>query len=143
MLQIYMCRVILLFKFILILSLFSNNSFAESKNGTGELKLSRGMVNYFQAKILTRWERGYEKFLRAVLKGWKPYAVAVGTITLLFGTVGAFKFSMDSKRTKTEFFPDNTPNQIIVYIEHPQGTDIAKTNKIIAFVSDEDQYRSH
>ena len=47
MLQIYMCRVILLFKFILILSLFSNNSFAESKNGTGELKLSRGMVNYF------------------------------------------------------------------------------------------------
>ena len=90
----------------------------------------RGMVNYFQAKILTRWEQGYEKFLRAALKGWKPYAVAAGTIILLFGTVGAFKFSMDSKRTKTEFFPDNTPNQIIVYIEYPQGTDIAKTNKI-------------
>ena len=27
-----------------------------------------------------------------------------------------------------EFFPDNKPNQIIVYIEYPQGTDIEKTN---------------
>ena len=37
---------------------------------------------------------------------------------------------MKSKRTKFEFFPDNTPNQIIVYIEYPQGTDIKKTNQI-------------
>ena len=29
-----------------------------------------------------------------------------------------------------EFFPDNTPNQIIVYIEYPEGTDIKKTNAI-------------
>jgi len=35
-----------------------------------------------------------------------------------------------SQRTKVEFFPDNTPNQIIVYIEYPQGTDIEKTNQI-------------
>ncbi|MBT5921743.1 MAG: efflux RND transporter permease subunit, partial [Flavobacteriaceae bacterium] len=27
-------------------------------------------------------------------------------------------------------FPNNTPNQIIVYIEYPQGTDIEKTNTI-------------
>ena len=32
--------------------------------------------------------------------------------------------------TKVEFFPDNTPNQIIVYIEYPEGTDIKKTNAI-------------
>jgi len=35
-----------------------------------------------------------------------------------------------TQRTKVEFFPDNTPNQIIVYIEYPQGTDIEKTNLI-------------
>jgi multidrug efflux pump subunit AcrB len=32
--------------------------------------------------------------------------------------------------TKIEFFPDNTPNQIIVYLEYPQGTSIEKTNAI-------------
>jgi hypothetical protein len=30
---------------------------------------------------------------------------------------------------KVLFFPDNIPNQVITYIEYPQGTDIAKTNK--------------
>src|SRR5690606_6860840 len=32
--------------------------------------------------------------------------------------------------TKVEFFPENKPNQVIVYIEYPQGTDIEKTNAI-------------
>jgi multidrug efflux pump subunit AcrB len=32
------------------------------------------------------------------------------------------------------FFPDNIPNQVITYIEYPQGTDIAKTNKATLFV---------
>jgi multidrug efflux pump subunit AcrB len=53
-----------------------------------------------------------------------------------------------SQRTKVEFFPDNTPNQIIVYIEYPEGTDIEKTNqitseieeKVYAFLNDE-RYR--
>jgi multidrug efflux pump subunit AcrB len=31
---------------------------------------------------------------------------------------------------KVEFFPDNQPTQIIVYIEYPQGTDIAKTDQM-------------
>jgi multidrug efflux pump len=90
----------------------------------------RRMVNYFQTKILTRWERFYEKFLRAALKGKRPYVIAAGTVLLLFVTIAATVVSMMTKRTKVEFFPDNTPNQIIVYIEYPQGTDIAKTNKI-------------
>ena len=42
----------------------------------------------------------------------------------------AFGASLGSGRTKVEFFPDNKPNQIIVYIEYPQGTDIDKTNAI-------------
>jgi len=41
-----------------------------------------------------------------------------------------FGVSLGSGRTKVEFFPDNTPNEIYVYIEYPQGTAIEKTNEI-------------
>ncbi len=90
----------------------------------------RKAANYFQTKILTRLERIYEKTLRAALKGWRPYLITIGTFVLLFAAFGGFGYSVDTQRTKIEFFPDNKPNQIIVYIEYPQGTDIEKTNTI-------------
>jgi len=90
----------------------------------------RKMVNYFQTRILTSWERGYEKLLRKALKGWRPQIIIGSTILLLFIAFMAFGGSVASQRTKIEFFPDNTPNQIIVYIEYPEGTDIEKTNII-------------
>ena len=42
----------------------------------------------------------------------------------------AFGWSLGSGRTKVEFFPDNVPNEIFVYLEYPQGTAIEKTNSI-------------
>jgi len=84
----------------------------------------------FQEKVLPIWENAYEKTLRAALKGWRPYIITITTIILLFIAFGGFGASIASKRTKIEFFPDNTPNQIIVYIEYPQGTAIEKTNSI-------------
>jgi multidrug efflux pump subunit AcrB len=90
----------------------------------------RSWANGFQRNILPRWERFYEKLLRSALKGWKPQLITIGTIILLFIAFGGFGASISSQRTKVNFFPDNTPNQIIVYIEYPQGTDIAKTNAI-------------
>jgi len=90
----------------------------------------RKMANYFQTNILTKWETIYEKSLRFSLRGWNPYIVTVGTVILLFAAFAGFGGSVSSQRTKIEFFPDNTPNQIIVYIEYPQGTDIEKTNAI-------------
>jgi multidrug efflux pump len=90
----------------------------------------RRAVNFFQTRVLTSWERGYEKLLRGALKGWRPYVVSFGTVVLLFVAFGGFGGSVASKRTEIQFFPDNTPNQIIVYIEYPQGTDIEKTNAI-------------
>jgi multidrug efflux pump len=90
----------------------------------------RKMANYFQSKILTRMESTYERILRTSLKGWRPYAISAGTFLLLFIAFGGFGASIGSQRTKVEFFPDNDPNQIIVYIEYPQGTDIEKTNAI-------------
>jgi len=88
------------------------------------------MANHFQAKILTRWERFYEKVLRGALKGKRPYAIVIGTFVLLFLAFMGFGASVASQRTKIEFFPDNKPNQIIVYIEYPEGTAIEKTNAI-------------
>jgi len=79
----------------------------------------RKMANHFQTKILTRWERFYEKVLRGALKGRRPYAIVIGTFALLFLAFMGFGASVSSQRTKIEFFPDNKPNQIIVYIEYP------------------------
>ncbi|PIA79203.1 copper transporter [Gaetbulibacter sp. 4G1] len=90
----------------------------------------RGWANGFQNNILPRWERFYEKTLRAALSGRKPALITTGTIILLFIAFMGFGASVSSQRTKVEFFPDNTPNQIIVYVEYPEGTDIKKTNAI-------------
>ncbi|GAB5564748.1 MAG: efflux RND transporter permease subunit [Winogradskyella sp.] len=90
----------------------------------------RSWANGFQNKILPRWERFYEKTLRAALRGWRPIVISVVTFVLLFVAFGGFGASVGSQRTKVEFFPDNTPNQIVVYIEYPEGTDIKKTNAI-------------
>ncbi|MDT0555316.1 efflux RND transporter permease subunit [Patiriisocius hiemis] len=90
----------------------------------------RPLANGFQNKVLPRWERFYEAVLRKALSGRKPVFIALGTFALLIVAFIGFGASVGSQRTKVEFFPDNTPNQIIVYIEYPEGTDIKKTNAI-------------
>jgi multidrug efflux pump subunit AcrB len=91
----------------------------------------KGLTTKFQNAILTRWENGYEKSLRYFLNGRKPYAVVVGMFFMFFTILFIFfGWSVKEQRTKVEFFPDNKPNQVITYIEYPQGTDIEKTNAI-------------
>ncbi|MEX0360705.1 MAG: efflux RND transporter permease subunit, partial [Allomuricauda sp.] len=92
----------------------------------------RGWANGFQNTILPKWEKFYERTLRRALTGRKPIYIAIGTFVLLLIAFMGFGASVGSQRTKVEFFPDNTPNQIIVYIEYPEGTDIKKTNDITA-----------
>ncbi len=96
----------------------------------------RSWANGFQNKVLPRWERFYEKVLRSALKGRKPIFITVATLILLFFAFGGFGASVGSQRTKVEFFPDNTPNQIMVYIEYPEGTDIEKTNSITSEIEE-------
>ena len=90
----------------------------------------RPAANFFQRNTLVWLENVYEKTLKGALRGWVPIAITLGTVLLLFAAFGGFGASVASQRTKIEFFPDNTPNQIIVYIEYPQGTDIYETNTI-------------
>ena len=92
--------------------------------------LLRKMARYFQRNVLSKLESFYERMLKKALTGWVPYAITAGTIVLLLVAFGGFGASVGTQRTKVEFFPDNTPNQIIVYIEYPEGTDIEKTNRI-------------
>lgn len=84
----------------------------------------------FQKNYLSRFENWYENRLRSALKGRNVYVYFGFTVLLLIAAFIAFGISLGSGRTKVEFFPDNTPNEIYVYIEYPQGTAIEKTNEI-------------
>jgi len=90
----------------------------------------RGWANSFQNNVLPRLESWYERQLKRAMTGWSPYLLTVGTFILLIIAFSTFGMSLKSQRTKVEFFPDNKPNQIVVYIEYPEGTDIKKTNEI-------------
>ncbi len=89
----------------------------------------RKLANSFQ-KTLVTLENWYGRQLKRALSGWTPYVLVTGTFILLIVAFMAFGWSVGEQRTKVEFFPDNKPNQIIVYIEYPEGTDIEKTNQI-------------
>lgn len=84
-----------------------------------------GAQDYFQRITLVWLENKYRSFLQFALGGRKPWAFFLGTFGLLilsFVAVGIAK-------PNVLFFPENQPNQIMVYIEFPEGTDIKKTNE--------------
>ena len=78
----------------------------------------------FQNIILVSLENKYRKFLTFALKGFRPVLFLVGTFFLLFTSFAL----MGIFPPQVEFFPNNDPAQIIIYVEYPEGTDIEKTN---------------
>ncbi|MBZ9728168.1 efflux RND transporter permease subunit [Salegentibacter sp. JZCK2] len=87
--------------------------------------LSRA-VEYFQYTALKKMENAYEKTLKFALRGKKAYFTFFGTLLLLFLSFVLIALV----QPKVLFFPENEPNQVITYIEYPQGTDINKTNEL-------------
>lgn len=80
---------------------------------------------YFQNKIIPVLERVYRRFLTFALSGKRPIIFIFGTFLLLIGSivlVGAFQ-------PKVEFFPQNQPKYVNIFLTHPIGTDIKKTNE--------------
>ena len=90
----------------------------------------KGLANSFQNKIMPRFENWYERRIEHALRGANVYWYFGLTVLLLLLTFMLFGMSIGSGRTKIEFFPENSPNEVYVYIEYPEGTSIAKTNKI-------------
>ena len=79
---------------------------------------------YFRTVSLVSLEKRYTKILRFTLSGKTPFLLLTGTIGLLFSSFIIFKLASP----KVEFFPENQPQQIFIYIEYPEGTSIGKTN---------------
>ena len=84
----------------------------------------------FQHSFFPRLEEKYKRFLSKILVGRNAWLALVGIIGMLFLSVGL----LNVFPRKVLFFPENIPNQVITYIEYPQGTDIEKTNKATYFV---------
>lgn len=81
---------------------------------------------WFQNTLLPALENGYERLLRFSLRGAKPWLFFYGMIGLLFASLvllGVFP-------PKVEFFPQNEPQYVNVYIDMPIGTDIEETNRV-------------
>ena len=79
---------------------------------------------HFQNVILAKMENAYQQFLKFALRGKNAYYFFFGTVGLLFLSF----IIVGIAQPKVDFFPDNQPNQILVYIEFSEGTDITKTN---------------
>jgi len=90
----------------------------------------KGWANSFQNNVMPKFEDWYERRIDHALRGRNVYWYFGLTVLLLVVTFMLFGMSIDSGRTKIEFFPENSPNEVYVYIEYPEGTSIEKTNKI-------------
>ena len=87
----------------------------------------------FQNTLLVKLESRYNEFLSFALAGFRPYLFLLGTISLFFVSI----LLMAIFPPKVEFFPDNEPQQILVYLEYPEGTDIKKTNETSMLIESE------
>jgi multidrug efflux pump len=87
----------------------------------------------FQHSFFPRMEEKYKVFLAKILtqrNSWIALVTIIGMLFFSFILLGIFP-------RKVLFFPDNIPNQVIAYIEYPQGTTIEKTNKATLFVENQ------
>ncbi len=82
---------------------------------------------WFQNVFLVKLENIYNRTLTFALKGKNPLWFFLGTIALLFFTIG-FYFARD---VDVNFFPINQPNYINIEAELPLGSDIKKTNNFM------------
>ncbi|MDP4210638.1 MAG: efflux RND transporter permease subunit [Bacteroidota bacterium] len=85
---------------------------------------------HFQHNIIPKTLDRYEKLLRWLLEGRRPYVLLVSLIVMLFATV----MLLGVTKPKVVFFPDNDPNTINTMIKLPVGTDVKVTDSITRVV---------
>tara|TARA_B100001115_G_C15847890_1_gene428372 strand:+ start:4925 stop:8341 length:3417 start_codon:yes stop_codon:yes gene_type:complete len=88
---------------------------------------------WFQLVLLPRVENFYARTLAYSLRKWRPAAIIIGTIFLMFFSI-SFYFGSNPKLVD---FPENDPNYINVFVELPLGTDVLATDSIAQRVESE------
>ena len=84
------------------------------------------VLTYFQKHVIPAIMSGYDRILRWSLRGNNPKKLLWGTVILLFLSfviTGMFG-------PKVVFFPENDPNNILIYAKLPVGTDVNYTDSI-------------
>jgi len=81
----------------------------------------------FQNRFLPKLERAYDRFIKIILQGARPYLIFVGTFGLLAFSI----FLLNVKPPPIEFFPSPDPNFVNVFVDLPIGKDIEATNDIL------------
>jgi multidrug efflux pump len=107
-------------------------------NITGNLLITTGVLvtvftyllnpiaTWFQLVLLPRVEAFYSRILAYCLRAWRPLAIILGTVVLMFGSI-SFYFSSNPT---VVFFPVNEPNFFNVFVEVPLGTDVLATDSV-------------
>lgn len=88
-------------------------------------KLVTPAIVAFQTKFLPWLENGYEKLLTYSLFKRRPVWLFLSMFGLLFLSLAFVAIFTP----KVLFFPENQPNYVNVFIQHPIGTDIRVTNQ--------------
>ncbi|QOI97793.1 MAG: efflux RND transporter permease subunit [Flammeovirgaceae bacterium] len=91
------------------------------------------LTHAFQTRLLPLLERRYAKLIQHALKGSNPKTYLIGTILLLFLSIGLLVVFPP----KVIYFPINEPKYINIFIEYPTGTDIEVTNKLTERIEDQ------
>ncbi|QMU30491.1 efflux RND transporter permease subunit [Adhaeribacter radiodurans] len=87
-------------------------------------------INSFQTKVLPKFMNLYERTLRSVLKGSRPWMVLGSIVFLLILSV---VFTV-IRQPKVDFFPSGDPNFVYAYLTLPVGTDQSVTDSLTKVV---------
>lgn len=91
------------------------------------------IAKWFQDRALVWLENVYLSTLRGALTSWRPYVLFFGSIFLLVFSV----VLVGIVGPKVEFFPENDPKYINVFIEAAQGTDLEEANELTLSIEEE------
>lgn len=90
---------------------------------------------WFQNSLLIKLENFYLRSLRYSLTGWKPLWFFLGTVVLM---IASFVITA-IVGPQVEFFPNNDPKYVNIFVESAPGTDIEKTNTTVLEIEKEVQ----
>jgi len=87
----------------------------------------RGIIHYFQERILPSLMRRYENLLRWLLIGTRPAWMFASLFLLFIISIVALGIRNNPK----PFFPSGDPNFIYVYLKMPVGTSAETTDSVV------------